>query len=109
MTLLLNTLFVTAEKSAIHKDHEAAVVRVDGAERMRMPLIHLQAIVCFGPVWVSPELMFAMAERGPSLKEAERLKMRSSRSEYHWPVTVRTSWMTRRLRVSRSLSTDATR
>ena len=62
--MLLNTLYVTAEGASLHKDHLAAVVRVGDAERMRMPLLHLQGIVCFGPVWVSPELMAAIAERG---------------------------------------------
>lgn len=64
MSVLLNTLFVTAEKAAVHKDGETAVVRVDGEERARVPLLHLQAVVCLGPVWVSPDLMAAVIERG---------------------------------------------
>jgi CRISP-associated protein Cas1 len=64
MSVLLNTLFVTADKAAVHKDGDGAVVRVDGEERARVPLLHLQAIVCIGPVWVSPDLMAALIERG---------------------------------------------
>lgn len=64
MTALLNTLFVTADKASVHKEGEGAVVRIEGEERARVPLLHLQAVICLGPVWVSPDLMAAMAERG---------------------------------------------
>ncbi len=60
----LNTLYVTTENAWLHKDGENAVVKVDGAERGRVPVHLLGGIVCFGSVGVSPPLMGHCAERG---------------------------------------------
>ena len=60
----LNTLYVTTENAWLHKDGENAVVKVDGAERGRVPVHLLGGIVCFGSVGLSPSLMGHCAERG---------------------------------------------
>lgn len=64
MTTLLNTLFVTAEGAAVHRDHETLVVRVENQVRIRIPLLHVSGVVVFGPAWVSPEAMHAIVEQG---------------------------------------------
>ena len=60
----LNTLYVSTENSWLHKDGENVVVKIDGAERGRVPLHLLGGIVCFGALGVSPALMGHCAERG---------------------------------------------
>ncbi|PIE07757.1 MAG: subtype I-C CRISPR-associated endonuclease Cas1 [Rhodobacterales bacterium] len=64
MKRLLNTLYVTSEGAWLHKDGANVVVRVEGTEKGRAPLHLLGAIICFGQVGVSPELMHACAGEG---------------------------------------------
>ncbi|MCW8843277.1 MAG: type I-C CRISPR-associated endonuclease Cas1c [Rhodobacteraceae bacterium] len=64
MKKLLNTLYVTTEGAWVHKDGANVVVRIEGEERGRAPLHLLGAIVCFGQVGVSPQLMHGCAEAG---------------------------------------------
>ncbi len=64
MKKLLNTLYVTSEGAWVCKDGANVVVEVEGAERGRAPLHLLGAIVCFGQVGLSPQLMHAAAEAG---------------------------------------------
>jgi len=67
MKKLLNTLYVTSEGAWLRKDGANVAVEVEGAERGRAPLHLLGAIVCFGQVGVSPQLMHAAAETGISI------------------------------------------
>ena len=60
----LNTLYITTEDAWLHKDGENAVIKVDGAERGRVPVHLLGGIVCFGSLGVTPSLMGHCAERG---------------------------------------------
>ncbi len=64
MKMHLNTLYVTTQKSYLSKDGEAVSVRLDGDVRLRIPLLNLGGIVCFGNITVSPFLMAACAEAG---------------------------------------------
>ena len=64
MKKLLNTLYVTSEGAWVHKDGANVVIRVEGQERGRAPLHLLGAIICFGQVGASPQLMHACAEAG---------------------------------------------
>jgi len=64
MKRLLNTLYVTSEGAWLRKDGANVVVEVEGSERGRAPLHLLGAIICFGQVGVSPQLMHAAAESG---------------------------------------------
>ncbi len=64
MSTLLNTLYVTTEGAQLYKDHETALVKVNGEKKLQVPLLHLASIVCMGPIYVSPELMAACTEAG---------------------------------------------
>ena len=48
----------------MNKDGENIVVSVDGAERGRVPMHTIGAVVCFGHALVSAPLMGAAAEAG---------------------------------------------
>ncbi|MFZ2445183.1 MAG: type I-C CRISPR-associated endonuclease Cas1c [Syntrophobacteraceae bacterium] len=63
MKHLLNTLYVTTQKSYLAREGETVVVRVDGETRFRVPVHNLGGIVCFGQVSCSPQLMGLCAER----------------------------------------------
>ena len=60
----LNTLYVTTENAWLRKDGENAVIKIDGAERGRVPVHLLDGIVCFGSIGVTPALMGHCAEHG---------------------------------------------
>ena len=60
----LNTLYVATEGAHLRKDGENAVVEVDDAERLRVPLHKLGSIAPFGRVVVSTGLMRAAMEAG---------------------------------------------
>lgn len=64
MKKLLNTLYVTSEGAWVHKDGANVVVSVEGTEKGRAPLHLLGAIICFGQVGMSPQLMRACADEG---------------------------------------------
>lgn len=59
-----NVLYVTSKNAYLHKrDVAVEIVREDCAPT-RIPVHHLQGIVCFGPVTVSPWLMEFCAKEG---------------------------------------------
>lgn len=62
MKKYLNTLYVTTQGTYLHKDGETIVVKVDGEERLRLPIHTVSGIVCFGNVSMSPFLMGHCAE-----------------------------------------------
>lgn len=64
---LLNTLYVTTPESYIHLDNETLRVELEKETRLRVPLHHLSAVVCFGHVTVSLPLMHKLADSGISL------------------------------------------
>lgn len=64
MKRFLNTLFVTTQKVYLHKEGESLVARLNGEIKMRMPVINLQGIMCFGNIYVSPFLIGACVEKG---------------------------------------------
>lgn len=64
MKRLLNVLYVTTQGSYLHKEGETVVVSVDKEVRLRLPLLNLGGIVCFGNVLCSPYLLGACAEGG---------------------------------------------
>ena len=63
----LNTLFVMTEGSYLVKDGQAVAVRMEKETRLRVPLLNLDGIVCFGRVGCSPQLMAACAESGVTI------------------------------------------
>lgn len=64
---LLNTLYVTTPDAYLHLDNDTLRIEVERETRLRVPLHHLCAVVCFGHVMVSPILMHRLADEGKSL------------------------------------------
>jgi CRISP-associated protein Cas1 len=64
MRRLLNTLYVTTQGAYLRKESETVVVEVEREIRLRLPLLNLGGIVCFGNVLCSPFLLGACAEAG---------------------------------------------
>src|SRR5688572_10010448 len=64
---LLNTLYVTTPESYLRLDNDTLRVQVADETRLRVPLHHLQAIVCFGYVALSTPLMHRLADDGIAL------------------------------------------
>ena len=60
----LNTLFVLTQGAYLKKEGQAIVVRIEKSDRLRLPMINIAAIVCFGRVSCSPYLLGACAQRG---------------------------------------------
>jgi CRISPR-associated protein Cas1 len=63
MRRLLNTLYVTLPEAYLSKDGETILVRQEHETRLRVPVLALEGIVCFGQVAMSPQLMAFCAER----------------------------------------------
>lgn len=64
---LLNTLYVTLPESYLRLDNDTVRLLVGDETKLRVPLHHLGAIVCFGPVSVSLPLMHRLADDGITL------------------------------------------
>lgn len=64
---LLNTLYVNTQDSYLRLDNDTLRVLVDEETRLRVPLHHLQAVVCFGRVGISLPLMHRLAEEAVAL------------------------------------------
>lgn len=64
---LLNTLYVTTPDAYLHLDHDTLRIEIERETRLRVPLHHLSAVVCFGHVMLSPILMHRLADEGKSL------------------------------------------
>lgn len=64
---LLNTLYVNTQDSYLRLDNDTLRVLVDDETRLRVPLHHLQAVVCFGRVGLSVPLMHRLAEEAVAL------------------------------------------
>jgi CRISP-associated protein Cas1 len=58
-----NTLYVQTPGAYLRKDGETVKVEIEREARLTVPLHHLEGIVCFGRVSISPPLMGECAER----------------------------------------------
>ena len=67
MKQLLNTLYVQTDRAYLHLDHDTVKVEVERETKLRVPLLQLGAIVCFGDVLVSTPLLRRCAEDGRSV------------------------------------------
>ncbi|MBI5521676.1 MAG: type I-C CRISPR-associated endonuclease Cas1 [Desulfarculus sp.] len=67
MKHLLNTLYVTSQGAYLSREGETVVVKLEGQERLRVPMHTLGSIVCLGQVGASPALMGLCGERGVCL------------------------------------------
>lgn len=64
---LLNTLYVTLPDSHLRLDNDTLRLLVGDDTRLRVPLHHLGAVVCFGPVSITAPLMHRLADDGIAL------------------------------------------
>ena len=64
---LLNTLYLTTPDTYLRLDNDTLRVEVDHETRLRVPLHHLSAVVCFGYIGLSAPLMHRLAEGGIAL------------------------------------------
>jgi len=64
---LLNTLYVTLTDAWLRLDNDTLRVEVERETRLRVPLHHLNAVVCFGHTGLSAPLMHRLAEEGIAL------------------------------------------
>lgn len=60
----LNTLYVFTQGAYLHKESETVVVRIDKQPKMRLPLLNIGSITCFGRVGISPQLMGFCGQKG---------------------------------------------
>jgi CRISPR-associated protein Cas1 len=64
---LLNTLYITTPDTYLRLDNDTLRIEVDHETRLRVPLHHLSAVVCFGHINLSAPLMHLLADKGISL------------------------------------------
>ena len=64
---LLNTLYVNTPGSLLRLDNDTLRIEVEQDTRLRVPLHHLQAVVCFGSVGLSAPLMHRLAKSAIAL------------------------------------------
>ena len=64
---LLNTLYVTTSDSYLRLDNDTLRVEVERETKLRVPLHHLGAVVCFGHVGLSAPLMHRLADEAITL------------------------------------------
>ena len=64
---LLNTLYITTPETYLRLDNDTLRVEIDRETRLRVPLHHLSAVVCFGHTGLSTPLMHRLAESGIAL------------------------------------------
>ena len=64
---LLNTLYVTTEETYLRLDNDTLRVEVERETKLRVPLHHLSAVVCFGHIGLSAPLMHRLADEGIAL------------------------------------------
>jgi CRISPR-associated protein Cas1 len=64
---LLNTLYITTPETYLRLDNDTLRVEVERETRLRVPLHHLTAVVCFGHINLSAPLMHRLADEGIAL------------------------------------------
>ena len=64
---LLNTLYITTPETYLRLDNDTLRVEVERETRLRVPLHHLTAVVCFGNINLSAPLMHRLADEGIAL------------------------------------------
>lgn len=79
MYTVLNTLYVMTPGAYAHLENNTVRVDVEREKRLQVPLHHLEGLVCFGNVMVSPFLVHRLADEGKSLvfmEDSGRFKAR---------------------------------
>jgi len=57
-----NTLFITTQGAYLTRDHQTLRVKVEGKVKLTVPFHHLEGVVCFGRVTVSPAIYASAGE-----------------------------------------------
>lgn len=60
----LNTLYIFTQGAYLRKESETVVVRIERQNKLRLPLLNIGSICCFGRVAISPQLMGFCGEKG---------------------------------------------
>jgi CRISP-associated protein Cas1 len=74
-----NTLYIMTPQAYAHLENSTLRIDVEREKKLQVPLHHLNGLVCFGNVMVSPALMHRLAEEGKALvllDDAGRFKAR---------------------------------
>jgi CRISPR-associated protein Cas1 len=69
---IANTLYVTTPGAALRLDHDTVRVETDAGTALRVPLLRLSSIVCFGAISISPPLIERCAGDGRSVVLLDR-------------------------------------
>lgn len=64
MRKLLNTLHVMTQGAYLHRDGETVAVKIDGVQKLRLPVHTLEGLVCWGQVSCSPPVLSLCCEKG---------------------------------------------
>jgi CRISPR-associated protein Cas1 len=67
MKRLLNTLYIMTQGAYLKKDGETVAVKIDGQVKLRVPIITISSIVCFGKIFISPPLMGFCLKNGVTI------------------------------------------
>jgi CRISPR-associated protein Cas1 len=67
MKKLQNSLYITKQKTYIHKERETIVIEHEQQKLMQLPIHSISSIFCFGNVMVSPFLLGFCAEKNIGL------------------------------------------
>ena len=74
-----NTVYIMAQGAYAHLDNDTLRIDIERETKLRVPLHHVGALVCFGNVLVSPFLMHRCADEGKAvvfLSQSGRFKAR---------------------------------
>ena len=74
-----NTVYIMAQGAYAHLDNDTLRIEIERETKLRVPLHHVGALVCFGNVLVSPFLMHRCADEGKAvvfLSQSGRFKAR---------------------------------
>ena len=64
MRKLLNTLHVMTQGAYLHRDGETIAVKIEGEQKLRLPVHTLEGLVCWGQVSCSPPVLSLCCETG---------------------------------------------
>jgi CRISPR-associated protein Cas1 len=62
-----NTVYIMTQGAYVHLDNDTLRIDVEHETKLRVPLHHVGALVCFGNVLVSPFLLHRCADEGKSV------------------------------------------
>jgi CRISPR-associated protein Cas1 len=67
MQQLMNTLYLTTPGTYVKRDGETVEIHIDGEKRLEIPMLHLNGIVCYGNVLISPGIILRFAAENRSI------------------------------------------